>query len=62
MARRGAGSWPGWFLLSALSMAPVLGCGGSQPAAKPLTEQYQDALQISDASQRVKKLGVENAS
>jgi hypothetical protein len=56
MARSGAWSGRGWLLLSALSIVSPLGCGGGQPVGKPLTEQYQDALKISDASQRVKKL------
>ena len=53
MARCGAWSW---FCLVAMCVAPLLGCGGGQPAGKPLNEQYQEALKISDASQRVKKL------
>ena len=39
-----------------LLLPATLGCGGNSKAGKSLTQEYQDALKISDAGQRARKL------
>jgi hypothetical protein len=47
-----------WLLVAfvAGSVALVVGCGASDPPAKSLTQQYQEALKTPDAAQRARRL------